>query len=239
MRVADLFENGYVVAFDLETTGRSAVEDRPVSAAYVGCRYSEGAKSSEVNEFLINPGFPIDPGASAVHGISDADVADAISLREGCERIIGELRNTWDQKGVLVGMNLGYDLTMVAATARELGLPAPGSDFPVGPIFDVYLVDRQFDRYRKGSRKLTDLASAYGITLQNAHSATADAAVTIELLEAQARKFPEIAALDIENLNSTMAQSNVEWLTSLKAFFERSGKGTVAEGEFSWPIHDF
>ncbi|OAI54381.1 hypothetical protein AYO44_03675 [Planctomycetaceae bacterium SCGC AG-212-F19] len=62
-----------LVVLDLETTGISAKTDRIVEVAAVKflpdgerCRYHR----------RINPGVPIPPAATAVHGIRDEDVAD-------------------------------------------------------------------------------------------------------------------------------------------------------------------
>jgi DNA polymerase-3 subunit epsilon len=58
-----------VVYFDFESTGVDVKNDRIVSVA-ASCRDAKFYS-------LVNPTVPIPPGASNVHGIRDADVADA------------------------------------------------------------------------------------------------------------------------------------------------------------------
>src|ERR1043165_3222838 len=55
---------GDLVGFDLETTGTDPFEDRIVTAAIVG-------PGRMRRTWLVNPGVPIPPGASAVHGVTD------------------------------------------------------------------------------------------------------------------------------------------------------------------------
>ena len=58
------------VAFDIESTGLSVYSDRAVQ---IGAVSSDGDTFNE----LVNPKRPIPPDATAVHGISNADVASA------------------------------------------------------------------------------------------------------------------------------------------------------------------
>ena len=59
---------------DLETTGTDVREDRIVEVAVLTV-YPGGKTVPFVQR--VNPGRPIPAGASAVHGITDADVAGA------------------------------------------------------------------------------------------------------------------------------------------------------------------
>lgn len=59
---------------------------------------------------LVNPGVPIEPGAQAVHGITDAEVARARSFRE----LWRELRVQLEGRRVLV-YNASYDLGRIGA----------------------------------------------------------------------------------------------------------------------------
>lgn len=72
------FKEDFVV-LDTETTGVWHEIDAIVEIA--GIRVSQG-KPNDVYQSLVNPGFPIPPEASAVHNITDADVAQAPALIE-------------------------------------------------------------------------------------------------------------------------------------------------------------
>lgn len=64
---------------DVETTG-VRVEDKVVEVAWVIT--DENLNVLEVKNSLINPGIPIPPGASGVHGITNDMVADSPTLDE-------------------------------------------------------------------------------------------------------------------------------------------------------------
>lgn len=59
-----------VVAFDLETTGTDPATDRIVELAIL-------VPGMPARVFRVNPGIPIPPAATAIHGIGDGDVAGA------------------------------------------------------------------------------------------------------------------------------------------------------------------
>ena len=66
-----------IVCFDLETTGVDPQTDRIVELSVLRVE-PDGSRQSRTRR--INPGRPIPKEATAVHGISDADVADQPTL---------------------------------------------------------------------------------------------------------------------------------------------------------------
>ena len=62
-----------IVVFDLETTGVQITRDRIVEISILKV-HPDGEEETKTRR--INPGIPIPPEATQVHGISDADVAD-------------------------------------------------------------------------------------------------------------------------------------------------------------------
>ena len=77
-----------LVFFDLETTGLRVGSDRIVEMALI--RVSpQGDVLERVRRF--NPEMPIDPGATAVHGITDEDVADEAPFRLRARALAGLL----------------------------------------------------------------------------------------------------------------------------------------------------
>ncbi len=70
-----------LVVFDLETTGLTAGEDRTVEIAYQKIMPS-GEVIAAVQR--INPLRPIPKDSTAVHGITDEDVANAPSFAKLC-----------------------------------------------------------------------------------------------------------------------------------------------------------
>jgi DNA polymerase-3 subunit epsilon len=225
------------VGFDLETTGVSSFLDVPVSYSFVE-RVDDGSRLFSVFEGgLVNPGRAIPPGACAVHGITDEMVADATPLPEALEVIVKRLCDVWRDGGVIVGMNVSYDLTMVDSLCRRLGLVPLQLRGPIGGVIDVLILDRHFDKWRKGSRKLLDLCNHYEVTLSNAHSAAYDAEASLVVLETMRRRYPDLDLLEGAHANVALRSWYQEWLTSFSRYLEKKGESPISAGRYEWPIH--
>ena len=176
------------IAFvDLETTGLDVEEDRIVEIAVVRLM-PDGERQTRSRR--LHPGRPIPPAATAIHGITDDDVADCPRFHQVAKTLHAALMEC-----DLGGYNVeGFDLRMLAAEFRRVGLAFP----PEG----VRVVDplRIFQR-----REGRDLASAVrfycGRTLENAHSAEADTLATIDVLLGQLARYPDLPA-DVEGLHA-------------------------------------
>jgi DNA polymerase-3 subunit epsilon/CBS domain-containing protein len=95
------------VVLDLETTGLDARSARAVQVGAV--RIDEGRIVEDAKlDRLVNPGIPIPPAATAIHGITDAMVADAPRFAEllpEIEAFIGD--------AIVIGHTIGYDLSVM------------------------------------------------------------------------------------------------------------------------------
>lgn len=167
-----------LVFFDLETTGTRAAHDRIVELAAV--KIDEAGKRDErVRRF--NPGVPIPPEATAVHGISDADVADEPPFASRAKALAKYL-GTCD----LAGFNIRrFDLPMLVAEFRRAGVP-----FEVG---ERRLVDVQTIFHREEPRDLSAAAMFYlDREAERAHSATADVETTVDVFLAQLKRYAHL-----------------------------------------------
>ena len=222
-----------LVAFDLETTGVDAFTDVPVSFGFV-----EPAAQVRTGGF-VNPGRPIPAGATKIHGISDADVADAMPLGQAADYLATRLSDVWRDGGAVVGMNVAYDLTMVDAVCRQLGLPNLRERGPIGAVYDVLIIDRHLDRYRKGSRKLSDLCALYGVSLEAAHAAVDDAEASLFVFDALVAKYQkEITAIAYDDVTSTLGEWHRVRLQSYSDWRVSKGDSPIAPGEFAWPLYE-
>ena len=225
------------VAFDLETTGVSSFRDVPVSYGFVQHVRGPSGSSTLVEGGYVNPGVAIPAGASAIHGITDDMVADATVLDDAVETIAAKLVSVWATGSVIVGMNVGYDLTMVDSLCRRLEIPSLEERGNVGGVMDILVLDRHFDKWRKGARKLTDLCRHYGVTLESAHSAAADAEASLLVFEAMVANFPEIEDIPAMEVNTTLRSWYQEWLSSFSSYLEKKGEPPIDAGRYEWPIH--
>jgi DNA polymerase-3 subunit epsilon len=167
-----------LVFFDLETTGLKIGSDRIVELALI--RLSPGGDVLErVRRF--NPGIPIPPEASAVHGITDADVADEPSFAS-VARSLAQILEPCD----LAGFNVRrFDLPLLLDEFRRAGVPFS--------IEDRQVVDVQMIFHREEPRDLSAAVKFYlNRTLEDAHSALADIRATAAVLGAQLARYPHL-----------------------------------------------
>lgn len=190
---------GDVLSFDLETTGVDPDRDLPVSYALVAAR---GGEVVGVERSLVDPGRTIPAEATAVHGITtlrakDEGVPLGTAVTVLAQRLIGASRS-----GVpVVGMNVSFDLTMLdACYRRQTGRHLVHDGFE-GPVVDVLVLDRHFDRYREGRRTLVDLCRVYGVATGRAHDATDDAVATLWVVTEMCRRFPPLRRADVLELH--------------------------------------
>ena len=177
------------VAFlDLETTGLNRSEDRIVELALL-ILYPDGRVVDRVRRF--NPGIPIPPEASAVHGISDADVAGEAPFRSRARSLAGLLAEC-----DLAGFNIrGFDLHILLEEFRRAEIPFD--------VKDRRLIDAQAIFHREEPR---DLAAAARFYLEedhgeDAHTARGDVLMTARVLAAQLARYPNLPD-DIDGLHA-------------------------------------
>ncbi len=167
-----------IAFFDLETTGTNIANDRIVEISIVKIM-PDGGK--EIKTKLINPTIPIPLESSAVHGITDKNVADKPTFKE----VAKELSN------FIEGCDLaGYN-------SNKFDIPLIAEEFLRADVdFDVSkrnLVDVQNIFHKMEQRTLSAAYFFYcNKSLENAHSAEADTIATYEILEAQIDKYDEL-----------------------------------------------
>ena len=90
----------------------------------------------------------------------------------------------------VVAFNAVFDLSMLNAECVRHGLGALEEfcDRPITPVIDPLCIDKGVDRYRPGSRKLEAVCAHYGVTLENAHTAAADAIAAVHVAQALAAR---------------------------------------------------
>ena len=167
-----------IAFFDLETTGINIATDRIVEIS-IAKIFPGGDK--EIKTKLINPTIPISLESSAVHGITDADVADKPTFKE----VAKELAH------FIEGCDLG------GFNSNKFDVPLLAEEFLRADVdFDVSkrnLVDVQNIFHKMEQRTLSADYNFYcNKSLENAHSAEADTMATYEILEAQINKYDEL-----------------------------------------------
>ncbi|HEY9714260.1 MAG TPA: exonuclease domain-containing protein [Chroococcales cyanobacterium] len=108
------------LAFDVETTGLSPVVARLVELS--GVKFKLFEDSVTVFSELINPGCPIPPEASAVHGITDAMVAEARTYQEVVPDFLDFVGA---ESTVMVAHNAPFDISFLKMALERLNRPLP------------------------------------------------------------------------------------------------------------------
>lgn len=159
-----------LVAFDLETTGLDASTDRIITAALIGV---DGVRL----DLKMNPGIPIPAEATAIHGISDADVANAVPYHQGISVLSEALAATWAAGSVIVGHNiLRYDLPFYKGQEKKV---FGGYRVRLGASFDTLTTFRRM--FPGKVARLDQACSHVGIPPFDAHNAVADAGASLRL----------------------------------------------------------
>ncbi len=155
------FNLGRLLVYDLET---SRLEDPGV--VQLGVVHFLDGKPERKVVHLVNPGHPIDPGATKIHGITDEMVKDCPTF----EQLAPALYTDLETGGVL---SVSYNGRRFDDPALKKHFKACGIDWqpPQIDIFDFV----QWNLRHNKNRKLVDMAQMFGVDITKAHDAGADA----------------------------------------------------------------
>ncbi|HEX4373189.1 MAG TPA: 3'-5' exonuclease [Puia sp.] len=175
-----------LAVIDLETTGVNLASDRIIEIAIVKIM-PDGSKI--VKRKLLHPEMPIPAASSAVHGITDEMVKNAPTFKQ----VANELKQ-FIENCDLAGYNSNrFDIPLLAEEFLRIGMDF---DCKGRRLVDVQKIFHQMEQ--------RTLSAAYKFycekTLEDAHSAEADATATWEVLEAQLVKYPQLG----DNIDSIL-----------------------------------
>lgn len=190
-----------VMFFDLETTGTDALHDRIVEISMIKVM----PDGTDIQRTVrVNPGMPIPAEATAVHHITDADVADKPLFSQLAERLAQSFRGC-----DLAGFNSNrFDIPLLAEEFARAGI-----DFDFN---ECRFIDVQTIFHKKEQRTLSAAYKFYcGKNLDDAHSANADTRATYEVLMAQLDRYDDLPN-DMEKLAEYSSQNkNVDLMGRL------------------------
>ncbi|GAA2112593.1 3'-5' exonuclease [Kitasatospora saccharophila] len=224
---------GRIVAFDTESTGLDMEIDRIVTAAVIGLG---GGEDTAVLSWLADPGIEIPEAASAIHKVTTERARAEGRPAAEVVREIGEALADVVGKGLpVVAMNARFDFTLLDRELARHGLPSLAEQAGREPlVVDPYVIDKAVDKYRKGSRKLIDMAAHYGVALgDDAHEAGADALAAARIAYKLAARYPA-ARQPLEQLHAAQVEWAREQAISLQAYFRKTDPTAVVEPQ--WPL---
>ena len=167
-----------LAVLDLETTGVDTKVDRIVEVSVLKLVPGGG---HDHRTRRVNPGVAIPAEATAIHGISDDDVAEMPSFRAIAPGLARYLDGC-----ALCGFNiLKYDLRLLAAEYNRVGV---GFAVAGRKVIDACHLFHK--------REPRDLTAAYrfycGKDHEGAHGASADVLATLAILDAQVGRYEDL-----------------------------------------------
>ena len=187
-----------LILFDLETTGINVTSDRIVELCYIKV-FPNGNEESK--SMRINPQMPIPPHSTAVHGITDDDVKDCPTFKE----VAKELELTFRDSDIAGYNSNKFDVPLLVEEFLRAGVEI---DLSKRKFVDVQTIFHKMEQ-----RTLVAAYKFYcGKNLENAHSALADTRATLEVLESQLDRYPDVLTNDVGFLaDFTTVNRNVDF----------------------------
>jgi len=179
------------VVFDTETTGLTP-EDRIVQIA--GLRLARGRLTGERFETLVNPGRPIPPASTAIHGITDEMVAGAPDLTAALNAF-----HHFCDDSVLIAHNAPFDMGFLRRASAETGAHFDNR------VLDTVLLSAMVWG-QSAVHTLDALTERLGIVIppEARHTAMGD---TIATAEAFLRLIPALEAKGIARFEEAVAEA--------------------------------
>lgn len=176
------------VVFDLETTGlRPSRGDRIVAIGAV--RVQDGrVDGTAAFATYCHPGRPIPPQGTAIHGIADAMVRDAIAWPEAVAAF-----HRYAAGDVLVAHNAAFDLTCLHCAEARAGVRFDQ------PAVCTLALSRWLDP-AAADHSLEALAARHGLVVAGRHDALGDAIMTAHLFADLLRRAELAGVGDLEAL---------------------------------------
>ncbi len=154
------------VAIDTETTGLDPAKVRVLQIGAIALRHG-AIREDAVFERKLDPGVPIPPETTRIHGLDAAALRGAPPFATVYPELMAFIG-----RGTLIGHNIGFDLAVLERECALAGV-AP----PLNRLLDTRLLG-ELCFPRLGGFTLDKLASHLGLAIEDRHDALADARLT-------------------------------------------------------------
>jgi DNA polymerase-3 subunit epsilon len=220
-----------VLAYDCESSGVDVFNDRIITACVVRI---EPNSEPKVRSTVIDPGIEIPEEAAKVNGFPTERVrAEGRQPVPELTWIADDLTDALKAGYPVVIANAVFDLTILDVDLRRHGLPTLVDRMdgkPVAPILDPICLDKKVEKFRRrvsptqGARCLKTLAQVHGVGWDDelAHTAEYDALQAGRVVWQLMRRYPQLAAMSLDELHRAQVGWYAEQSESLAQFFRRS-----------------
>jgi DNA polymerase III subunit epsilon len=207
-----------LVIFDTETTGAVPYRDRIIEIAAVRLN-PDGSRERWSRR--VNPEMRIPVEATAIHGITNADVENCPPFRKVADEMI-----RWIGDADLCGFNVhSFDLRILKAELARCGV-----EFPMEGrrVIDVQVIFH--------SREPRDLSAAVRFYLgrdhRGAHGAEADAEATLDVLLAQLERYTDLDRT-APGLEAASSRPSSRWVDPDRKLEWRDGQACLTFGKYA------
>jgi DNA polymerase-3 subunit epsilon len=207
-----------LVCFDLETTGTDIATDRIVQIGLIRVETDGSCRSFEA---LMNPQRPIPQQATAVHGITDADVAGKPTFPQ----LADEILRFFEGADVAGYNSLSFDLPLLLEELARAGHPLDMSGRRHVDAMRIF--------HKMEPRNLTAALRFYcDKELEGAHSALADASAALEVLDAQVARYQDLPD-DTEGLDRYCSEGDDRFVDATHKFaWNEQGEAAFVFGKY-------
>ncbi|WP_196259814.1 DUF294 nucleotidyltransferase-like domain-containing protein [Pelagibacterium limicola] len=195
------------VVLDTETTGLDVRKDRIIQIGAVRLHGPDLLDDKKL-DIIVNPGLPIPPSSSRIHGLTDAHVAEKPGFAAAAP-----VASAYIGQAVVIGHSINFDMAVFRFEAARHGI-----GWPQLRVLDVALLAAGLDRGLVDT-SLDSLALSLGIPIEGRHTALGDALVTAgiyralvpKLLAAGVRTLGEAELLSRRPANLIAQQEQAGW----------------------------
>jgi DNA polymerase III subunit epsilon len=211
--------------FDLETTGINVTQDRIIEIAVIKV-LPNGEVIKKSN--LVNPTLPIPPESTAIHGITNEDVADKPTFKEIAKDYV-----KFFEGADLAGFNiLKFDVPMLVEEFLRAGVEF---DYSRKKLIDAQKIFHMMEK-----RNLSAAFKFYcGKDMSNAHSAEADTQATMDVLYAQIERYENQEVTDGLGNKVGVIKNDMDELNKLTATEMVDLAGRMIKNDKGEPVFNF
>lgn len=211
--------------FDLETTGINITQDRIIEIAVI--KVMPGGEVIKKSN-LVNPTVPIPPESTAIHGITNEDVADKPIFKE-----IGKDYVKFFEGADLAGFNiLKFDVPMLVEEFLRAGVEF---DYSRKKLIDAQKIFHMMEK-----RTLSAAFKFYcGKEMTDAHSAEADTKATMDVLFAQIERYENQEVTDGLGNKVGVIKNDMDELNKLTATEMVDLAGRMVKNDKGEPVFNF
>ncbi|MFH1851573.1 MAG: helicase C-terminal domain-containing protein [Candidatus Neomarinimicrobiota bacterium] len=217
------------IAFDFETTGLSADDDRLIEIAAI--RFVNG-QAQDRFVTLVNPGMEISPLIADITGITNAMVKDAPAEEDVVDEFLKFLGSA-----PLVAHNIPFDLAFLKALRQRYGKPDVAHD-----LYDTLQLSRVFLFFRP-AHNLGSVAEFFNLNADDAHRAESDTEncgqVFLSLVE-EAASYPLGVVTKLLEILKHVDVHNKAFYVNLANALTRTGdlKNGLVKSTIEKPVND-